>query len=179
MNIMARNHIVLFEPEIPQNAGNIMRTCAGTDTILHFIKPLGFKLDDAHLKRSAVNYLPYVQYFVYDCWQDFLNQNHGQMYFLTRYGLNNPKAMVLDDPNVDYYFIIGKESTGIPKEILQEHLSECIRIPTNDHIRSLNISNVAAICIFEALRQQNYQNLSFYEPDKDDHGHKGKDFLLK
>ena len=174
---MSRNHIVLFEPEIPQNSGNIMRTCAGTDTYLHFIKPLGFKLDDAHLKRSAVNYLPYVKYFVYENWNDFISKNQGKMYFLTRYGLKTPHALKLDNPDEDYYFIIGKESTGIPKPILQEHLEECIRIPTNNHIRSLNISNVAAICIFEALRQQDYNDLSRYEPD--DEGHKGKDFLLK
>ena len=82
---------------------------------------------------------------------------------------------MLNDPNQNYYFIIGKESTGIPKEILKQNLENCIRLPTNDNIRSLNISNVAAICIYEALRQQNYRNLSIYEPET----LKGKDYLLK
>lgn len=175
---MAQNHIVLFEPEIPQNAGNIMRTCAGTDTILHFIKPLGFHLDDAHLKRSAVNYFENVKFYVYENWNDFYsknNQSNHVMYYLTRYGLKSPHEFKLDDESKEYYFVIGKESTGIPKEILREHLDTCIRIPTNDKIRSLNVSNVAAVCIFEALRQQNYNNLSFYEPET----LKGKDFLLK
>ena len=172
---MAKNNIVLFEPEIPQNSGNIMRTCAGTDTHLHFIKPLGFLLDDAHLKRSAVNYLPNVHFSVYENWEDFLSKNHGKMYFLTRYGMKTPHALELSDPNETYYFVIGKESTGIPKEILKDHLDDCIRIPTNDKIRSLNISNVAAICIFEALRQQDYNDLYRYEPET----LKGKDFLLK
>lgn len=172
---MAKNNIVLFEPEIPQNSGNIMRTCAGTDTYLHFIKPLGFKLDDAHLKRCAVNYVPNVNFSVYENWEDFMSKNQGKMYFLTRYGMKTPHDLVLNDQDETYYFIIGKESTGIPKHILQEHLEDCIRIPTNDKIRSLNISNVAAICIYEALRQQDYNDLSRYEPET----LKGKDFLLK
>ena len=99
----------------------------------------------------------------------------GDLYFLTRYGMKTPHALELSDPNETYYFVIGKESTGIPKEILKDHLEDCIRIPTNDKIRSLNISNVAAICIFEALRQQDYNDLYRYEPET----LKGKDFLLK
>lgn len=173
---MGTINIVLYEPEIPQNSGNIMRTCAGTDTILHFIKPLGFKLDSAHLKRAGVNYIEHTHYFVYENWEDFLSKNDkGIKYFLTRYGLKTPHDLVLNDPNQDYYFIIGKESTGIPKEILKQNLENCIRLPHNDKIRSLNISNVAAICIYEALRQQDYRDLSRYEPET----LKGKDYLLK
>lgn len=172
---MSKNNIVLYEPEIPQNTGNIMRTCAGTDTMLHLIKPLGFKLDEASIKRSAVNYLANVNYIVYENWQDFLSKNQGKMYFFTRYGLHTPHELKLSDPNETYYFIIGKESTGIPKEILREHLDDCIRLPINDKIRSLNVSNVAAVAIFEALRQQDYNGLSRYEPET----LKGKDWLLK
>lgn len=170
-----RNHIVLYEPEIPQNTGNIMRTCAGTDTLLHLIKPLGFKLDEKSLVRAAVNYIPNVDFMVYENFEDFLNKNQGKMYFFTRYGMKTPHELCLNDPNETYYFIIGKESTGIPKEILREHLDDCIRLPINDKIRSLNISNVAAIAIFEALRQQDYNNLSRFEPET----FKGKDWLLK
>lgn len=173
---MAKNNIVLYEPEIPQNTGNIMRTCAGTDTLLHLIEPLGFKLDDKHMVRASVNYLPNVHYIVYKDWNDFMMRNPGgKKYYLTRYGMKTPHELKLDDPNEIYYFIIGKESTGIPKEILRQHLDECIRIPTNDKIRSLNISNVAAVVVFEALRQQDYNDLSRYEPET----LKGKDWLLK
>lgn len=172
---MAINNIVLYEPEIPQNSGNIMRTCAGTDTALHFIRPLGFSLSESKLRRSAVNYFENVEYYVYDNWDDFISKNQGEMYFLTRYGMHTPHELKLADQNKKYYFVIGKESTGIPKEILREHLDRCIRIPTNDKIRSLNVSNVAAVVIFEALRQQDYNDLSRYEPET----LKGKDWLLK
>ncbi|MCM1514608.1 MAG: tRNA (cytidine(34)-2'-O)-methyltransferase [Anaeroplasma bactoclasticum] len=172
---MAKNNIVLYEPEIPQNTGNIMRTCAGTDTLLHLIRPLGFQIDEASLKRAAVNYLPNVDFLVYENWADFLSKNKGKMYFLTRYGQHSPHELKLNDPNETYYFIIGKESTGIPKAILREHLDDCIRLPINDKIRSLNVSNVAAVVIFEALRQQDYNHLSRYEPET----LKGKDWLLK
>ena len=172
---MSKNNIVLFEPEIPQNTGNIMRTCAGTDTYLHLIKTLVFKIYDARLKRAAFNYLTNVLFKVYENWEEFISQNNGKMYFFTRYGLHTPHELKLDNPNEKYYFIIGKESTGIPKEILKQHLDSCIRLPINDKIRSLNISNVAAIAIFEALRQQNYNDLSQFEPET----LKGKDWLLK
>ena len=173
---MAKNNIVLYEPEIPQNTGNIMRTCAGTDTVLHLIEPLGFKMDEKHLVRAAVNYVPNVDFIIYKNWEDFLEKNpNGKKYFLTRYGQKTPHMLKLDDPNETYYFIIGKESTGVPKEILRNYLEDCIRIPTNDKIRSLNISNVAAVCIFEALRQQDYNDLERFEPET----LKGKDWLLK
>lgn len=173
---MAKNNIVLYEPEIPQNTGNIMRTCAGTDTVLHLIEPLGFVMDEKHLVRAAVNYVPNVDFIIYKNWNDFLEKNpSGKKYFLTRYGQKTPHELKLSDKDEIYYFVIGKESTGIPKEILREYLDDCIRIPTNDKIRSLNISNVAAVCIFEALRQQDYNDLSRYEPET----LKGKDWLLK
>ena len=112
---------------------------------------------------------------IYENWEDFISQNTGKMYFFTRYGLHTPHELRLNNPNEKYYFIIGKESTGIPKEILKKHLDSCIRLPINDKIRSLNISNVAAIVIFEALRQQDYNDLSRFEPET----LKGKDWLLK
>ena len=173
---MAINNIVLYEPEIPQNTGNIMRTCAGTDTILHLIKPLGFKLDDASIKRSAVNYIPNVHYIVYENYEEFLAKNPGgKKYYFSRYGLKTPHELKLDDKNETYYFILGKESTGIPKEILRNNLDNCIRLPMNDKIRALNVSNVAAIIVYEALRQQDYNDLERYEPET----LKGKDWLLK
>ena len=173
---MAKNNIVLYQPEIPQNTGNIMRTCAGTDTVLHLIKPLGFSLDEAHLKRSAVNYISNVIYYVYESFEDFMAKNPGgKKYYFSRYGMKTPHELKLNDPNETYYFILGKESTGIPKEILREHLEDCIRLPMNDKIRALNVSNVACVCIYEALRQQDYNDLERFEPET----LKGKDWLLK
>ena len=169
------NHIVLYQPEIPQNTGNIMRTCLATNTKLHLIEPLGFQLDEKSVKRSGANYVKDVNYVLYKDFNEFLEKNKGEIYYLTRYGLNTPYTLDVKDKDKDYYFVLGKESTGIPKEILRENLENCIRIPTNDKIRSLNVSNVAAVAVFEALRQQNYEGLSEFEPDT----LKGKEWLLK
>jgi len=166
------NHIVLYEPEIPQNTGNIMRTCVATNTKLHLIKPFGFVLDDAHLKRSGVNYIDKLDYEVYDDFSDFKNKNPGIYYYFTRYG-HKPHTSFdySNEGNENLYFIFGKESTGIPKEILQEDLNHCMRIPMTDKVRALNVSNSVAVVIYEVLRQQNYNDLLFEEP------HKGSDYL--
>lgn len=166
-------NIVLYEPEIPGNTGNIMRTCAGTNAKLHLIEPLGFKLDSSHIKRSGVNYIDKVNYQVYSNWEDFLSQNQGDFYFLTRYGKKPHTSFDYSNQDSNIYLIFGKESTGIPKEILKEHLDHCLRIPTNANIRSLNLSNCVAIALFEVLRQQDYPNLLRTEP------HKGADYLEK
>lgn len=165
------NNIVLFEPEIPQNTGNIMRTCVATNTKLHLIKPLGFKIDDAHLKRSGVNYIDKLDYQVYENFDDFLSKNEGVFYYFTRYGHKPHTSFDYSDTKKNLYFIFGKESTGIPKSILQKDLDHCMRIPMTDNVRALNVSNSVAIVIYEALRQQNYEGLLFEEP------HKGSDYL--
>ncbi len=166
------NNIVLFEPEIPQNTGNIMRTCVATNTKLHLIKPFGFVLDDVHLKRSGVNYIDKLEYEVYDSFQDFKDKNKGIYYYFTRYGHKPHTSFNYENPNQDnLYFIFGKKSTGIPKEILKKDLDHCMRIPMTDKVRALNVSNSVAIVIYEALRQQNYNGLLFEEP------HKGNDYL--
>lgn len=166
------NHIVLFEPEIPQNTGNIMRTCVATDTKLHLIKPLGFSLEEKQLRRSGVNYIDKLDYAVYENFQDFLDKNKGIYYYFTRYGHKPHTSFDYTNPEKqDLYFIFGKESTGIPKEILKKDLDHCMRIPMTDKVRALNLSNSCAIVIYEVLRQQNYRDLLFEEP------HKGKDFL--
>ena len=159
-------NVVLFEPEIPQNTGNIMRTCAGTDTTLHLIKPLGFSLDDKYLKRSGVNYIEHCNYYVYENIEEFFQKNQGEFYFLTRYGEKPHTSFDYSNSKEKIYFIFGKESTGIPKEILKDHLDRCMRIPTNSNIRALNLSNCVAIMVFEALRQQNYPNLLKSDPFK-------------
>lgn len=168
------NNIVLYEPEIPQNTGNIMRTCVATGTKLHLIKPLGFQLDDAHLKRSGVNYIDKLEYFVYEDWNDFLNKNQGEFYYFTRYGkVPHTSFDYSNFENKNLYFIFGKESTGIPKEILKNNLDCCMRIPMTSNVRALNVSNSVAIVIYEALRQQNFNDLLREEP------HKGADYLEK
>lgn len=164
-------NIVLFEPEIPQNTGNIMRTCAGTGAHLHLIKPLGFSLDEKSIKRSGVNYIDHCNYTVYENIEEFFEKNVGAYYFLTRYGTRPHTDFDFSDKSKNVYLFFGKESTGIPKEILKEHLDNCMRIPINDNIRALNLSNSVAIMLFEVLRQQNYPDLLKYDKFK------GKNYL--
>ena len=159
-------NVVLYEPEIPQNTGNIMRTCAGTGTKLHLIKPLGFSLDEAHIKRSAVNYIEYCVYTVYENWEDFKSKNKGTYYYFTRYGKKPHSSFDFSNKEDNIYLIFGKESTGIPKEILKDDLEHCMRIPMNEHIRALNVSNAVAVGVFEVLRQQDYNDLLRTEPFK-------------
>ena len=165
------NHIVLYEPEIPQNSGNIMRTCVATKTKLHLIKPLGFSLDEKHLIRSSVNYIDKLDYEVYENFQEFQEKNKGIYYYFTRYGKKPHTSFSYVNETEDLYFIFGKESTGIPKEILQKDLQHCMRIPMTEDVRALNLSNCCAIVIYEALRQQGYPNLLQKEP------HKGENYL--
>ena len=164
-------NVVLFEPEIPQNTGNIMRTCAATKTKLHLIKPLGFSLDEKVIKRSGANYINECDYTVYENWDDFLSKNDGEFYFLTRYGRRPHSSFDYSDKSKNIYLVFGKESTGIPKEILKNHLDTCLRVPMSDKVRALNLSNTVAIMVYEVLRQQNYEGLLFEEPFK------GADYL--
>lgn len=172
------NHIVLYQPEIPQNTGNIMRTCVATNTKLHLIKPLGFVIDDAHLKRSGVNYIDKLEYEIYENWEDFRSKNSGRFYYFTRYGRKpHTEFNFKCESNENIYLVFGKESTGIPKEILKDELDNCMRIPMTANVRALNVSNSVAVAIYEVLRQQDYNDLLIEEPD--DEGHKGADFLEK
>jgi len=159
-------NIVLFQPEIPQNTGNIMRTCAGTGAKLHLIKPLGFSLDEKSIKRSAVNYIEHCNYTTYENIDEFFEKNKGTYYFLTRYGTKPHTSFDYRNKNENIYLIFGKESTGIPKEILKNHLDNCMRIPINENIRALNLSNSVAIMLFEVLRQQDYPDLLKYDSFK-------------
>ncbi len=160
-------NVVLFEPEIPQNTGNIMRTCVATNTTLHLIKPLGFKVDDASLKRSGVNYIDKLKWYVYENGEDFLSKNqNGTFYFLTRYGHKPHSSFDYSNLNENIYFVFGKESTGIPKNILKPHIDKCMRMPMTSNVRALNLSNTVAIMLYEALRQRNYNGLLFDEPHK-------------
>lgn len=160
-------NIVLYEPEIPQNTGNIMRSCVATNATLHLIKPLGFSVEDKDLKRSGVNYIDKLKWYVYENYEDFLSKNqNGTFYFLTRYGHKPHTTFDYSNPNENIYFVFGKESTGIPKNILKPNIDHCMRMPMTDNVRSLNLSNTVAIMLYEALRQQNYEGLLFDEPHK-------------
>ena len=162
-------NIVLFEPEIPQNTGNIMRTCVATNAKLHLIEPLGFKINDKTIKRCGVNYIENCDYRIYANFEEFKKNNPGKYYYFTRYGSKPHTEFSFKEENI--YLIFGKESTGIPKDILKDHLDYCIKLPMTDKVRALNLSNCVAIAIYEVLRQNNYFDLLRYEPFK------GKDYL--
>lgn len=160
-------NIVLYEPEIPANTGNIMRTCVATNTKLHLIKPLGFSLEEKYIKRCGAGYIDQCNYTLYESFEDFKNKNQGTYYFSTRYGHTPHSNFNYSNKDDNIYFIFGKESTGIPLEILKPYIDTCIRIPMSIDVRALNVSNAVAITIYEALRQQNYNDLLFDEPHKD------------
>lgn len=164
-------NVVLFEPEIPENTGNIMRTCVATNTRLHLIKPLGFSLEDKYVKRSGVNYIENCNYTVYENIEEFFEKNKGIYYFLTRYGHKPHTSFNYSDNKENIYFFFGKESTGIPPKILKPYIGKCMRMPMSDKVRALNLSNTVAIMVYEALRQQNYNDLLREEP------HKSKNFI--
>ena len=166
-------NVVLFEPEIPGNTGNIMRTCVATNTKLHLIKPLGFSLDEKYIKRSGVNYIEHCEYQVYENIDDFFSKNNGTFYFLTRYGKKPHTNFDYSNKDENIYFFFGKESTGIPPKILKPYIDNCMRMPMTNNVRSLNLSNTVAIMIYEALRQQDYRDLLFVEP------HKSEDFIVE
>ncbi|HJV16584.1 MAG TPA: tRNA (uridine(34)/cytosine(34)/5-carboxymethylaminomethyluridine(34)-2'-O)-methyltransferase TrmL [Bacillales bacterium] len=153
-------HIVLFQPQIPANTGNIARTCAGTDTILHLIRPLGFSTDDKMLKRAGLDYWQFVKIVYYDSLDEFYEKNAGgNFFYITKFGQKPFTTFDYSDVNQDYFFIFGRETTGLPKDVIEKNKDRALRIPMNENIRSLNLSNTAAILVYEALRQQNYPNL--------------------
>lgn len=156
---MALN-IVLHEPEIPHNTGNIGRTCVATGTALHLIRPLGFSLDDRNLRRAGLDYWPHLKLFLYDSFEDFMEKNPGARIFMATTKAHRTYAEVEYCP--DDFIMFGKETAGIPEEILVDHEESCIRIPMNESIRSLNLSNAVAIVLYEALRQQNFLGLQEY-----------------
>ena len=165
-------NVVLYEPEIPQNTGNIMRTCSVFEMKLHLIEPLGFSLDEKHLRRSGMDYIEKLDYEVYPLWNEFIKDKKGQFVFFTRYALKNFSDCVFQRDE-DIYLVFGKESTGIDKAILKQHIEECYRIPMRQDARSLNLSNCVAIGAYECMRQIGFGDLSSREVIK------GEDFLLK
>lgn len=150
-------NIVLYEPEIPANTGNIGRTCVVTGTRLHLIEPLGFSLAEKDLKRAGLDYWKDLDVMVYSDYQDFLNRNPGAKVYYASTKARHIYTEVAYEP--DDYLMFGKESAGIPEEILVQHPNETVRIPMNPNLRSLNLSNSVAILLYEALRQQNFPGM--------------------
>lgn len=153
-------HVVLYQPELPANTGNIARTCAATGTELHLIRPLGFSTEDKMLKRAGLDYWPYVKIVYYDSLDEFFEKNSGgEFFYLTKFGTKSHSDFDYHDRKKDYYFIFGKETTGLPREMIEANKDRAVRIPMNEKVRSLNLSNTAAILIYEGLRQQDYIDL--------------------
>ncbi len=154
---MAALNIVLFEPEIPANTGNIGRTCVATNTRLHLIEPLGFRLNEKAIQRAGMDYWKDLDVTRYVNYQEFLEKNpNAKIYMATTKG-QNVYTEVRYEP--DCYIMFGKESAGIPEEILAHHKADCIRIPMVGETRSLNLSNSVAIVLYEALRQNDFDHM--------------------
>jgi tRNA (cytidine/uridine-2'-O-)-methyltransferase len=153
-------HVVLYQPEIPANTGNIARTCAATNTTLHLIRPLGFSTDDKMLKRAGLDYWEYVNVVYHDSLDElFEAYPQGEFYYITKFGEKPHTTFDYSNHEEDTFFVFGKETTGLPKDLIAENLERCLRLPMTGNVRSLNLSNTAAILIYEALRQQNYPGL--------------------
>lgn len=150
-------NIVLLEPEIPANTGNIGRTCVAAGARLHLIEPMGFRIGQKEVKRAGLDYWDQLDVTVYDNYDDFLKQNPGAKIYMATTKAEHTYAEVSYEE--DAYIMFGKESAGIPEEILVEHPDTCVRIPMFGVIRSLNLSNSVAIVLYEALRQNGFMNL--------------------
>jgi tRNA (cytidine/uridine-2'-O-)-methyltransferase len=152
-------HVVLYQPEIPANTAMISRTCAATDTALHLIRPLGFSTDEEMLKKAGVDFWQSVNITYYDSLDDFFSKNQGELYYIETFGEEPHSSFDFSDVSKEHYFMFGRESTGLPKDLLENNKDHFLKIPMNSHVRSLNLSNTAAILVYEALRQQGYPNL--------------------
>ncbi|MBQ9278861.1 MAG: tRNA (uridine(34)/cytosine(34)/5-carboxymethylaminomethyluridine(34)-2'-O)-methyltransferase TrmL [Lachnospiraceae bacterium] len=150
-------NIVLLEPEMPANTGNIGRTCVATGTRLHLIEPLGFRINDKMLKRAGLDYWEKLDVTIYDDYQDFLDKNPGaKIYMATTKSKQTYTDVTYEE---DAFIMFGKESAGIPEEILLDNKETCVRIPMMPDERSLNLSNSVAVILYEALRQQGFTGL--------------------
>lgn len=151
-------NIVLVEPQIPQNTGNIARTSAVTGAGLHLVRPLGFEIDDKKLKRAGLDYWDKLDISYYDNIDDFFGKNSGDFYFCTTKG-RNIHSDIEYNPQKPVYLIFGREDAGLPESLLVKHPETCIRIPMRNTLRSLNLSNSVAIAVYEVLRQWDYPGL--------------------
>src|SRR5574344_2073796 len=165
--------IILYRPEKPANLGNIMRTCVATETKLYIIGPLTFNIDDKELKRAGMDYINDLDYKYYATYEDFDREFKGKnIFYVTRYSKNCYSLMDYTNRVDEWYFMFGRESTGIPHDILRANIEKTVRIPMAPSARSLNLANSVSIVLYEALRQQKYPGLATQEEIK------GPDFLL-
>lgn len=171
---MAVLNIVLVEPQIPQNTGNIARTCAATGARLHLVGPLGFSVDDKKLKRAGLDYWHYLDISYYDGLKDFFSKNQGPFYYFTTKGRHNYNEEAYAD---NAYLVFGREDKGLPEELLLQHPDACLRLPMKGGLRSLNLSNTVAVSVYETLRQwgfpelENQGQLSCYTWPEETDGH--------
>ncbi|MCR4912087.1 MAG: tRNA (cytidine(34)-2'-O)-methyltransferase [Bacilli bacterium] len=167
-------HIVLYRPEKPQNTGNIMRTCVAINAVLDIIGPLTFSIDSKDLKRVGMDYIDNLRYNYYEDYDAFLKAYPNQeVFYVTRYSNKVYSSFDFKDVTKDVFLMFGRESTGIPHDILRSHPDHLLRLPMVPNARSLNLSNCVAIVAYEVLRQQNFYNLSTHEAIK------GEDFLIE
>lgn len=154
---MGQINIVLCEPEIPQNTGNIARTCAATGASLHLIRPLGFTIDNAKLKRAGLDYWDKLDVTYYENYEDFLRQNeNADLFFFSAHAERSFAEVKYPD---DVYLVFGRESVGLPEELVRANIDRALRIPMRKTLRCLNLSNSVAIAVYEVLRQKNYGGL--------------------
>ena len=153
---MPRIHIVLHEPEIPQNTGNIARTCAATGASLHLICPLGFSVDDRKMRRAGLDYWHYLDITYYDGLDDFFARNDGEYFFFSTKAENTYSDVGYPDRS---FLFFGREDAGLPERLLFENRKQCVRIPMRETLRSLNLSNSVAIGVYEVLRQWGFPEL--------------------
>lgn len=153
---MSTLNIVMVEPEIPQNTGNVARTCAATGARLHLVGPMGFAIDDKKLKRAGLDYWDLLDITFYSSLDDFFSKNSGEFFFFTTKALHNHTDISYPD---NAYLFFGKETKGLPEELLLENRDKCVRIPMISDARSLNLSNSVAIGVYEVLRQWDYPSL--------------------
>lgn len=168
-------NIILFEPEIPPNTGNIIRTCFATNAKLHIIKPIPFELKPKWLKRpGAGKVLSSIEHEIHNSYQDFLKlYGNKKIYYITRYAMKNYSKINFKKEKDDIFLMFGKESTGIPKSILKNNIDTCLRLPMTHKARSLNLANTVIVVIYEIHRQLEYEGLSLFEVQK------GKNWLFK
>ena len=167
-------HIVLYRPEKPQNTGHIMRTCVAIHATLHIIGPITFSVEDKDLQRVGMDYIDDLKMRFYPTYEDFVKENEtANIYYVTRYARTVYSSYDFSKTIEDVYLMFGRESTGIPHDILREHEDRLMRIPMVPEARSLNLSNCVALVAYEVLRQQNFPNLATEEAIK------GPDFLFK
>ena len=153
---MATINIVMVEPEIPQNAGNVARTCAATGARLHLVGPMGFTVDDKKLKRAGLDYWHFLDITYYDNLEDFFSKNQGEFFFFTTKARHVYSRVEYPD---GCYLFFGKETRGLPEELLLENGERCVRLPMIGDARSLNLSNTVAVAVYEVLRQWDYPEL--------------------